>query len=233
MKDYYTKLVFGNYYHIYNRGINSGDIFHFNEDYEHFYHLYEKYIDPIAETFAWVYLKNHFHFLVRVKDEEEIGYFKSLTNKSYRYGDSVGLREENKWKFVQDLPKSSTEGTGRVKKPNPSRQFSHLFNSYAKYFNKKYQRHGSLFERPFKRLIVDNKKYLTNLIIYIHQNPVFHGFVEHILDYPWSSYLALVLVKPTRFSQKTVLGWFDDLGNFKAVHKIEINDNDLGNLVIE
>jgi hypothetical protein len=45
MKDYYAKLGFGNYYHIYNRGINSGDIFHVKEDYEHFYHLYEK-ADP-------------------------------------------------------------------------------------------------------------------------------------------------------------------------------------------
>ena len=65
-------LKHGNYYHIYNRGINSDILFKENTNYEYFLKLYETHIDPIVETFAWCLMKNHFHFLVRIKDIDEI-----------------------------------------------------------------------------------------------------------------------------------------------------------------
>ena len=42
----------GKYYHIYNRGNNGIDLSDEIENYNHFLRLYEKYIDPVAETFA-------------------------------------------------------------------------------------------------------------------------------------------------------------------------------------
>ncbi|MDP2335614.1 MAG: hypothetical protein Q8N05_04010 [Bacteroidota bacterium] len=65
-----TPLEPGNFYHIYNRGINSCDLFRETGNYEHFLGLYDKYISPVAETFAWVLMKNHFHLLVRIKNPE-------------------------------------------------------------------------------------------------------------------------------------------------------------------
>ncbi|MFK7004132.1 hypothetical protein BWK63_06095 [Flavobacterium covae] len=62
----------GNYYHIYNRGINSITLFDNKENYEYFLTLYSLHIDPIAETFAWCLMKNHFHFVVRIKEISEI-----------------------------------------------------------------------------------------------------------------------------------------------------------------
>ncbi|WP_445722702.1 transposase [Flavobacterium sp.] len=62
----------GNYYHIYNRGINSCTLFKEKDNYEHFLKLFETHIEPIAETFAWCLMKNHFHFLVRIKEVAEI-----------------------------------------------------------------------------------------------------------------------------------------------------------------
>lgn len=58
----------GNYYHIYNRGTNSVTLFDNKENYEYFLTLYSLHIDPIAETFAWCLMKNHFHFVVRIKE---------------------------------------------------------------------------------------------------------------------------------------------------------------------
>ena len=62
-------LNYGKFYHIYNRGINSCDLFHENTNYEYFLGLYDKHISPMADTYAWVLMKNHFHFLVRIKEE--------------------------------------------------------------------------------------------------------------------------------------------------------------------
>ena len=62
----------GKYYHIYNRGINSGILFKEKTNYEHFLKLYDFHINPIAETYAWCLMKNHFHFLIRIKEENEI-----------------------------------------------------------------------------------------------------------------------------------------------------------------
>ncbi|MCF6348833.1 MAG: hypothetical protein L3J20_11120 [Flavobacteriaceae bacterium] len=45
-------LEYGKYYHIYNRGINGESIFLTKDNYQHFLKLYDKYIEPIAETYA-------------------------------------------------------------------------------------------------------------------------------------------------------------------------------------
>ena len=62
----------GKYYHIYNRGINSDILFKENDNFEYFLKLYDLHIDSIAETYAWCLMKNHFHFLVRINNLEDI-----------------------------------------------------------------------------------------------------------------------------------------------------------------
>jgi len=57
----------GKYYHIYNRGNNRENIFREERNYAYFLRLYAKYVEPVADTFAYCLLKNHFHFLVRIK----------------------------------------------------------------------------------------------------------------------------------------------------------------------
>ena len=65
-------LLYDTYYHIYNRGNNRENIFIQERNYEHFLNLYAKYIEPVAETFAYCLLRNHFHILVRIRAEDEI-----------------------------------------------------------------------------------------------------------------------------------------------------------------
>ena len=67
-------IEYDKYYHIYNRGINGETLFREKMNYEHFIGLFEDYIPPVADIFAWGLLKNHFHFLVRIRSEEEIGF---------------------------------------------------------------------------------------------------------------------------------------------------------------
>lgn len=65
-------LLYDTYYHIYNRGVNRDNIFIEERNYEYFMQLYAKYIEPVAATYAYCLLKNHFHVLIRVKPEQEI-----------------------------------------------------------------------------------------------------------------------------------------------------------------
>ncbi len=190
----FEELSFGNYYHIYNRGINSCNLFREIENYEYFMNLYDHYISPIAETFAWVLMPNHFHFLVRIKEIDEI-----LISSSHLTG---------------------LENLSGVKSPH--QYFSNLFNAYTKAINKRFHRHGALFERPFQRKKIDEIFYLKQVILYIHNNPIHHGFREHSMDYPWSSYLTCISVKPTKLNRESVVGWFDNAANFKLLHNQKI-----------
>lgn len=48
-------------------------------------------------------------------------------------------------------------------------KFMHKFGlGYTEYFNKKYKRSGSLFEGPFKAVLVENEIYLQYLLVYIN-----------------------------------------------------------------
>ncbi len=62
------KLWPGFFYHIFNRGNNRENIFYEEKNYRYFLHLWVKYIVPIAETYAYCLMMNHFHFLVRIKE---------------------------------------------------------------------------------------------------------------------------------------------------------------------
>jgi putative transposase len=71
-------------------------------------------------------------------------------------------------------------------------------------------------------------RYFKGVVIYIHQNPVHHGFCQHPLEYGWSSYLSIISIKPSKLNRTVVLGWFDDKVNFKRLHdkKIDIDSID-------
>lgn len=214
----FEQLLPGNYYHIYNRGINSCNLFHELSNYEHFLVLYDKYISPIAETYAWVLMPNHFHTLVRIK--EDVVYTYSNADRS---NDAVWF-ENHKWETM-NLSDASLSDSFKI--PKPHLHFSHLFNSYTKYFNTRYNRHGSLFERPFKRNLIDNGTYLKSVVMYIHNNAVHHGFCNHPLEYPWSSYLTCISLKPTKLKREKVIEWFEDIANFKSHHNCQDEIQDI------
>ena len=67
----------GKYFHIYNRGNNRENLFYEERNYDYFLKQYVKHIVPMADTFAYCLLKNHFHVMVRIKDEDTIRLDKS------------------------------------------------------------------------------------------------------------------------------------------------------------
>ena len=187
------KLFPGFFYHIYNRGNNRENIFFEEKNYHYFLELWVKYVMPIAETYAYCLMKNHFHFLVRIRETIKTSEV-SKTSEVYTY---------------------------------ISKQFSNMFNAYAKAINKKYNRTGSLFQTRFGRKGVSSEAYLYNLIHYIHFNPQYHKFVKDFRDYPYSSYHAFLTNKKTNIARKAVIDLFGDVNEFIDFHDRE---NDYKNI---
>jgi REP element-mobilizing transposase RayT len=172
-------------YHIYNRGNSGEPLFREERNYRYFLKLYAHYIEPIAETYAYCLLSNHFHFLVRIKD----------------------------WQSLEDCQSCP-----------PSRAFANLLGTYTKAFNKAYQRTGSLFEKPFRRQVVDSDRYFAALIAYIHRNPQKHRFVDDFRDWAYSSYHAILSTQATHIHRAVVLGWFHGPAGFKEAHASPANE---------
>ena len=123
--------------------------------------------------------------------------------------------------------------TKTVEDKKISQSFSNLFNAYAKAINKKYSRNGSLFQRKFKRIKVDNEDYLRKLVIYINLNPVHHGFCEDYKSYKHSSFKGLISIKPTVLERTFVIGLFDDKENFQFSHDLRKCDIEDQNYYLE
>lgn len=172
------KLVPGHFYHVYNRVNNKEDIFPEPENYRYFLQLWLKHIHPIAENIAYALLKNHFHALIRIRPLPEL---LALPAISVRANDPLHL--SNKL----------------------SKCFSNLFNAYAKAINNRFGHTGSLFQERFRRKLIMEEDYLTEVILYIHTNALKHGLIPEAGFYPHTSYRAILSEKPTHLQRQKVL----------------------------
>ena len=149
-----------------------------------------------------------------------------LSVNADRSGDAVGLTGDAVG-LTGDAVGLTGDAVGLNRKPEAYKHFSHLFNAYTRYFHIRTGKTGNLFERPFKRILIDNDEYLKNVILYIHNNSVHHGFCSHPLEYPWSSYLSCVSEKPTHLKREFVLKLFGNKADFKTSHNENLKTHDL------
>lgn len=59
--------------------------------------------------------------------------------------------------------------------------------AYALHFNKKYELGGHVFEGKYRRKVIRQPIYLSNIIAYIKNNPVRKGLVKHAEDWKYST----------------------------------------------
>lgn len=220
-------LIFEKYYHIYNHANGDENLFREQKNYEYFLEKYKQHISPIAETIAWCLMPNHFHLLVKIKTEEEIVAAFSSTNSSSTFPPSTFPKFQTLEKLgleKLDLKKLELEKLKRLEKFKKietlegksnflSKQFANFFSSYTQSFNKVYGRRGSLFLKNFKRKEIVDENYLLNLILYIHLNPVKHGFTNKVLDWKWHSYASFPFVYEEEFRML-----FGDKENYENIH---------------
>ncbi len=146
-----TPFEVGEFYHIYNRGIDRRKIFFSTGDRIHFQRLLYICNDST----------NYRYRLDRIK-KLSLHEIKKLRNKN-EYVDIVAyVMMDNHFHLLL-----------KEKRENGITEFMRKFmTSYVMYMNRKYNRTGALMCRPFRAKHVDSDEYFRWLISYIHMNPI-------------------------------------------------------------
>jgi|GEM_PF-2587707 len=92
---------------------------------------------------------------------------------------SIHFKIYYKLRARKNFTNFSIDSEKAIKKP--SQKFSNFFNAYLQAINGKSKRYDSLLEKQIKRIELKDETYLKSLIIYIHNNPLQHNFVEKLL----------------------------------------------------
>jgi len=207
-------FITGEYYHLYNRGIDKRNIFKLERDYERFMMLL--YICNSANSFRMDNLLNNNHktfeevlILDRGEPLVSIGGWCLMNNHFH-----IFVKQEVDGGITKFMRKV---GVG-----------------YSMFFNIKYQRQGALFGGPFKsKLIGTDDNYMRSLFAYIHLNPLdieFSGWdkdmnkfdrnkMKNFLEsYRYSSYLDYLggdRVEGRILNKEVFPDYFEDIKSFK------------------
>jgi REP element-mobilizing transposase RayT len=80
-----------------------------------------------------------------------------------------------------------------------------LCSGFSKYFNKKYDRVGSLFQDQFKAVLINKNEQLLWTSLYIHENPLKAEIVNDLSKYKWSSYLDYIGLQNNNICKKEII----------------------------
>ena len=167
-----TVFVSEHYFHIFNRGVASQPVFITKRDYERFLTTlnYYQFYDPPLRLSK----------LLQLSKETRESYLSEMYAKKNKIVEVVA------YCFMPNhfhlLLKQAREG-------GISRFLRLSVNSYAKYFNTKNKRGGSLFQDMFKAVRIENDEQLIHVSRYIHINPLVSYLVtaKELLNFSWSS----------------------------------------------
>ncbi|MEQ8475744.1 transposase [Fulvivirga sp.] len=215
MADYHAPFEYEGYYHIYNRGNNKENLFLNEHNYAYFMSRWKKYILPFSRVLSYCLMPNHFHFLIKIKTEEEV---KALLKS--RSASTKPSRISRSALEILDINKLLED------------QFKNLFSGYTLAINKQENRTGSLFQKRFRRIRVDSEKYLLILIHYIHRNPIHHSFVNKYGKWRYSSYNDLLSYDNSFVDPESVFDCFGDKELFLKFHNDSKNYNEIKELII-
>lgn len=175
----------GQTYHIFNHANGDENIFREDENYRFFLKQYSKYLGDVVDTYAYCLMPNHFHLLVGVKVDSDLAGFRNL-------------------------PGLSSAKLGHPSNSQVIKAFSDFFNSYTKAFNKRFERKGSLFVKHFKKIPILDEQQWQETFLYIHLNPIKHGFVKNHQEWKWSSWHGYQQPeKPSNLDRIFYLNFFD------------------------
>ena len=195
-------------YHIFNHANGFENIFTVDDNYRFYLDKYQQYILPIAETYAYCLLPNHFHLVVRIRRRE-------VLEEVFRNFKSTNFSK------VPNLEK--VEVTDNMIEYYISKQFANLFSCYTQSFNKVNKRRGSLFLKNFRREPIENKAYFLNAVIYTHRNPVHHAFCDRYTDWSYTSFCEIKERNSHMIEVDKLLRMFGGRDSFIDLHEQSAN----------
>ena len=166
-----TPLVEGEYYHVFNRGVDKRTIFSDESDFQRFLKSMKEFnvVKPIGSIY-----ENSFR-----KSKNSKGSDKQLV-KFIAY-----CLNPNHYHFIL-CPIVA----------NGIEKFIHRLNmGYAKYFNEKYKRSGALFQGSFKSVHVESNEQFLYLSAYVNLNYLVHGLGHSVSKSSWEEYTGMPEVK--------------------------------------
>ncbi len=173
-------FVNGEYYHIYNRGVDKREVFLDNKD-------FWKFFDCLRDFNNSSYYQDRVDVLGLSKHS-----IRELHSDDFkRLGSFLKAQER-----VVDVPSyilipNHFHLIARQLQDNGISNFMHKIGlSYTGCFNKRYERSGALFQGTYKAVHIDKENYLLWLLGYINGNIEIHGLGK-ASEYPWSSYQAI------------------------------------------
>lgn len=212
------------YYHIYNRGVEKRIIFQDKRDYKVFLSYLKYSLSPPPDKKAVV--KN---FTLQGLPFKGVPKLPKIFNKEIELI-AYCLMPNHFHLLIKQLKKKSMQSF-----------MTSIITRYSMYFNKKYDRVGSLFQGPYKAILIRNESYLLHLTRYIHMNPI-EDFDN--LESAYSSYQEYLGKRNTKWiKQKIILSYFDKAKSelfrstntykkFIESYKID-SKNILGKLILE
>lgn len=190
-----TEFANGEYYHIYNRGVDKREVFLGREDYERFL-LSMNLLNDERDG-----LMLQWRDIQRAEPRAKLLDFQELSS---REGPSVEI-------IVYCLNPNHYHFILKQLRDNGIKNFMHkLSTSYTNYFNKKNKRSGSLFQGPFKSVHIDSNEYLLYLSAYVNKNNFIHGYDKND-NWPYSSLPDYLGERNGKLINKEII-----LGQFKS-----------------
>lgn len=113
----------------------------------------------------------------------------------------------------------------RTPEGNLSRVMRHLDGLYTQRFNRRHRRDGALFRGRYNALVLDKDNYLSQVVRYIHLNPVEAGLAREPKSYRWSSHRWYLRPKaiPQWLRIEEVMADFDNTAQF---HEFVLEGNE-------
>ncbi len=188
----------GEYYHIYNRGVAKQTIFHDSKDYYRFLFLILYFQSPIVFKQLGRYVKQ-FVQSPALDIKEEVVKSRSVSLMAF-------CIMPNHFHLI--LKETDEKGIANY--------MQRVLTAYSKYYNKKYNKSGHVFQGPYQAVHVVQDRQLLHLSAYIHLNPrELKGWNGKEINYQWSSYQDCV--KNNRWGELLLAN--EILGEFKTSAK--------------
>lgn len=167
-------------YHVFNRSVERRPVFTNKREYQHML--------DILRYYRFTKLPMKYSKLLSLSE--------SARNEIYNSLEKIGDFEIELYAFAL-MPNHIHLLVKQLTPKGISIFLSNISNSYAKYFNIRHKRTGSLWQRPFKAVRIESDEQFLHVSRYIHLNPVSsHVIKQEVLDtYPWTSlpeYLSTV-----------------------------------------